>query len=178
MNDRIIARLLTRLEARGPGDGRHSQVYRIMRARHASLTAKFEAGWIGWEAVAQEMAGIGVSGKRGTAPPSADSLRRVWKRVCRDVEAEAMKLAAQPPKRLPPSRMSPDWRPTVVAPLPPPPPPIRRQLPAPLADGGSLGTGTVSPEDDGFTEEEKQRIAEGQAVIDALLDEHDKKFRF
>jgi hypothetical protein len=48
-------------------------------------------------------------------PPTANNIRMTWQRLCRDVAAEA---AAAKPKRVPPSRISPTWRPTVV---PPPP---------------------------------------------------------
>ena len=63
-------------------------------------------------------------------PPTAHNIRMTWQRVCRDLEAEA---AAKPKRRVPPSRISPDWRPTVVpqrqpAPAPPPAGPPARSL--------------------------------------------------
>jgi hypothetical protein len=44
-----------------------------------------------------------------------DRIWKSWQRVCRDIAAEA---AAAKPKRVPPSRISSDWRPTVVPPRP------------------------------------------------------------
>ena len=43
-----------------------------------------------------------------------DRIWKSWQRVCRDVAA----AAAAKPRRVPPSRISPDWRPTTVPPRP------------------------------------------------------------
>jgi hypothetical protein len=43
---------------------------------------------IGWEGIAQMMREEGVVGSRGD-PPNANSVRRVWGRVCRKIEARA-----------------------------------------------------------------------------------------
>jgi hypothetical protein len=69
------------------------------------------------------MAEDGVSGQDG-APLSVKSVSKVWQRVCRDVEAEAVvkAKAGRAVGRKMPSRISPEWRPVVV-----PPPPIRPQ---------------------------------------------------
>jgi hypothetical protein len=113
MVDRRVADLVSRLNQRGPGDGRHSEAYRLLKARYTALVTQFEKDWPGWEAVAEGLAAVGLVGKKGQRL-SADALRRIWQRVCRDVEAERAATSSRAPRRKPPSRISPDWRPQVV----------------------------------------------------------------
>jgi hypothetical protein len=116
----VIKRLLTRLEKRGPGDGRHSDAYRLLREQHAALVARFQTHWPGWDAVAVEMSEAGVATKGGRRL-SASSVRRVWKRVCADVaKAQAVEATRKPIGGKFPSRISPDWRPQEVLPHTPP----------------------------------------------------------
>jgi hypothetical protein len=49
---------------------------------------------IGWEGIAQMMRDDGVVGSRGE-PPNANSVRRVWARVCQDKEKRAAREAAE-----------------------------------------------------------------------------------
>ncbi len=49
---------------------------------------------IGWEGIAQMMREDGVVGSRGE-PPNANSVRRVWARVCQDKEERAAREAAE-----------------------------------------------------------------------------------
>ncbi len=62
----------------------HKPVYAWLLKNHAEveqLRARLDRPR--WESIAKLMAEDGVVGARG-APPNANSVRRVWKRVCRD----------------------------------------------------------------------------------------------
>jgi len=145
-----IKRLLTRLEKRGPGDGRHSDAYRLLREQHAALAARFQTIWPGWDAVAIEMAEAGVAGKGGRRL-SASSVRRVWKRVCADVaKAQAAEATRKPVGGKFPSRISPDWRPQEVLPHGPPRQGVAASrallaVSAPTPDGAMPDFPTVDP---------------------------------
>jgi hypothetical protein len=89
-----------------------------------------------WAELALDMSDDGVIDGSGDAP-TAHNIRMTWPRVCRDVAAEA---AAAKPKRVPPSRISPEWRPTVVpqkavSPIPKPVSAAPQPLAAPAAAG-------------------------------------------
>jgi hypothetical protein len=134
--DRRIESLVLRLSKRGAGDGRHSDAYRFLKARYAALIAQFEKDWPGWEAVAEEFAAVGVVGMKGQQL-TAHNLRRIWRRVCCDVEAEMAAAASLAPKRKAHSRFSPVRRPPVVErpgpvgqPVPRGPVPVGRVPPA------------------------------------------------
>jgi hypothetical protein len=115
MAEEEIGHLVRGLRQRGAGDGRYSEVYRFLRRQYEALVAQFDKSWPGWGAVAAELGAVGLLGKKGQ-PLSGDALRRIWRRVCRDVEAEKEAAAARRPKRHYPSRVSPDWRPPIVEP--------------------------------------------------------------
>jgi hypothetical protein len=67
---------------RGRGD-----VYRWLRKNHAAVMDWLEKVEPSWGVIAQRMASEGVVGKKGEAP-TRSSARKVWHRVCRDLEAE------------------------------------------------------------------------------------------
>lgn len=67
---------------RGRGD-----VYRWLRKNHAVVLDWLEKAEPSWGVIAQRMASEGVVGKKGEAP-TRSSARKVWHRVCRDLEAE------------------------------------------------------------------------------------------
>jgi hypothetical protein len=92
------------------GKGR---VYSWLRARHTDIAALIDRGELTWSALAARLATAGVLGRSG-ALPTANAMIRVFKRVCRDVVAEAEARAAAGPVRKHPSRMSPNWRPPVM----------------------------------------------------------------
>jgi hypothetical protein len=65
---------------------RHEPVYEWLLANHAEverLRTRRDRLRLQWETIALIMAEDGVIGSRG-APPNANSVRRVWKRVSRD----------------------------------------------------------------------------------------------
>jgi len=92
-----------------------------------------------------------------------DRIWKSWQRVCRDVASEA---TAAKPKRLPPSRISPDWRPTVVPPLPA----VPAQQPA-SSSGAIVPTGRTSlvdPNDSPLVQAE-------MAKLEGMFHEADKR---
>ena len=120
MSDDILSQLKARALAK-PYQ-RHSDLYRWLRSRHRRLSGIFMAHQPSWETVAEEIAAAGLLGTRGN-PPTAGSVRRVWQRVCRDIEAEAAdkkarKIGASTPA-VPPSRVPTTWRPVPIRPKAP-----------------------------------------------------------
>jgi hypothetical protein len=71
----------------------HKPVYAWLLKNHAEVE-QLRARWDRprWETIAKLMAGDGVIGARG-APPNGNSVRRVWKRVCRDKAAREVEQA-------------------------------------------------------------------------------------
>lgn len=70
---------------------------------HAELSAMLRSPRLRptWDSVARIMAADGVLGRYG-APPTGNAVRRVWDRVCREIEAERArkaKAAAKEPPR-------------------------------------------------------------------------------
>jgi hypothetical protein len=127
--------ILSRLKARALAKPyqRHSDLYRWLRSRHRLLSGIFMAHQPSWETVAEEIAAAGLLGTRGN-PPTAGSVRRVWQRVCRDIEAEAADTrsrktcASAPP--VPPSRVPAAWRPVPAVPKAPPLSPESQTVPS------------------------------------------------
>jgi hypothetical protein len=157
---------LTRRRKVRPYQGR-GPIYAWLRAHHASIEKLAPTRPCIWAELALDMIEDAVVDGTGD-PPTAHNIRMTWPRVCRDVAAEA---AAAKPKRVPPSRISPDWRPTVV-----PPPPIRA---APAAAGTTFPPPSNDPR---APSRDPDMTPEGQAVLDNiwadLLAEDRKKFGF
>ena len=77
--------------------GLHEPVYAWLMANHAEVERmrnRRDRVHMGWEAIAQIITEDGVLGSRG-APPNANAVRRVWKRVCRDKAAREARGAAK-----------------------------------------------------------------------------------
>ena len=85
-------------------------IYAWLRAHHGDVFRRRDVEQHPWPVLIREMVADGVRREDGREP-TVKNVARVWERVCRDVAAEA---AAAKPKRVPPSRITPDWRPTVV----------------------------------------------------------------
>ena len=78
--------------------GGHGDVYRWLRAHYA-----FVVNWIAkqkpsWETIAAKMAREGIIGAKGKQP-AGHSVRRVWKRVLRDVATERERELAEEVER-------------------------------------------------------------------------------
>jgi hypothetical protein len=102
---------------------RHGDIYRWLRENHDRVihdTVKLERTW---DSIAKDIASDGVKGMRGRAP-YAESVRRIWSRVRRDVaaerereEVEKVEREARAEKRRQyPSRAPKDLRPIPVLP--------------------------------------------------------------
>ena len=98
---------------RGRGD-----VYCWLRAHHSQVAVRLATQELSWSALAEALSREGLKGRNGVEL-TGRAVAQVWRRVCRDVEAEADAAAAAAPKRKYPSRVSPDWRPQVVPPSQP-----------------------------------------------------------
>jgi len=77
----------------------HKPVYAWLLTNHDEVE-RLRARWDRprWESIAQIMAADDVIGARG-APPNGNSVRRVWKRVCRDKTARDAREAAKAGER-------------------------------------------------------------------------------
>ena len=109
MTDTKRVRLVRKKKVRSFG-GR-GQIYSWLRTHHAAIEPLKAVHLNLWSALAADMVEDGVT-EAADGRGLRDRIWKSWQRVCRDVAAEA---AAAKPKRVPPSRISPDWRPTVVS---------------------------------------------------------------
>jgi hypothetical protein len=94
---------------------RRGYVYSWLRAYYSQVSAALETGEQSWPSLVEAMARDGVTGRNG-AQLTANAALKVWRRVCRDVDAAAVGRVGAAPKRKYPSRISPNWRPQVVEP--------------------------------------------------------------
>ncbi|HUZ90310.1 MAG TPA: hypothetical protein VMU78_00170 [Methylocella sp.] len=137
---------------------RRGDIYRWLRDHFQQVFHDIEELQRPWAVIAAEAAVAGVIGTRG-AKPTADSVRRVWKRVCRDVqvardrkvaeqierEAQAAALEAARRDALRTAHLREQLRPRIVG--------------APVSSGGEPGTALVPVDGQRrLTEEEEERI--------------------
>ena len=108
-------------------EGAHSDLYRWLAKHHGELTASFAEFRPAWSAVAKGIAAEGVKGADGQVA-SANSVRQMWQRLCRDIEArERERLVGAIPKKVP-THAPKGWVPPMVA-----KPTTIRTEPAPFA---------------------------------------------
>ena len=108
MDKRALKRMADRVSAMGHG-GR-SDAYRWVRANYG-LFKKMLAGKPSWRVMADEVAAIGVVGARGQRL-TADLLREMWRRVCRDIAIEeAEKRAVVVQRKKQPRDLPATWQP-------------------------------------------------------------------
>lgn len=144
-------------EYSGRGD-----IYAWLRVHHGDVVRRRDVEQHPWPVLIKEMVSDGVRREDGLEP-TVKNVSRVWERVCRDVAAEA---EAAKPKRVPPSRISPDWRPTVVpqraaAPAQQPASPSRAVVP-------SGRKSLVNPNDHPLVQAE-------MAKLESIFDEDEKR---
>lgn len=119
MADRTLERVLKAMEAE-----EHlgcSDAYRWLHKRHAKIAAARERHNPPWRSVIGEMTAAGLVGGDGK-PLTRKTISKIWRRVCRDIEAKAAAATSvpSPMNALKPTRSTapPNWRPT---PIPSPP---------------------------------------------------------
>jgi hypothetical protein len=92
---------------------RRSALYRWLRAHHESIAEILTKDEPSWLSVAERLAEAGVRNTKD-APPSADSVRRIWRAVCRDIaRAQNEHSTRNVPLRPMPSNLSTTRRPVV-----------------------------------------------------------------
>ena len=96
-------------------------IYNWLRAHHPTVAARLTRGEATWPALCAEMVRHGVAGRQGE-PPTPKAAAKVWRRVCRDLDAEPAAPRHTPdqtpsrPGVVYPSRIPADWRPQELAP--------------------------------------------------------------
>jgi hypothetical protein len=128
---------------------RNSHLYRWLRDNRRFVEDAFKATGAGWDGLLAVVLEAGVMGRYG-APPNERSVRKVWLRVCSDIEAEAASRSAakagKPAAHR--SRERRDWQPPVAAqprarietPREELPPRQSRPAPAPQSSPGDTGS--------------------------------------
>jgi hypothetical protein len=117
-------RIARRLQEKGRS--RHAGGYRWLLEHYEAMIQVMTMIGPSWNAIAEEAANAGVRGVHQQVI-TGDSLRRTWKRVCRDVQrrAAAVKVSQEQPVRPLPV----NWTPPLAD-----PPPVRSNVvPAPVA---------------------------------------------
>jgi hypothetical protein len=154
--------------------GNRSTLFCWLVNHHDDLIEQAAGKPMRWEPLCKRFAEHGLTDINGQ-PATPSTARATWFQV-RKAVAEAKKRkkasdAARRPGDVYPSRISPDWRPTVV-----PPPPIRA---APAAAGTTFPPPSNDPR---APSRDPDMTPEGQAVLDNiwadLLAEDRKKFGF
>ena len=86
-----------------------------MYENHEAVLQMLVAHTPTWAAVAEELARAGVRGGRGQVV-AANDLRKIWNRVCRDIDVAVAERRTGVPARKPqPRDMPANWRPTPLA---------------------------------------------------------------
>ena len=137
--------------------GGRGQIYSWLRTHHDAIEPLRTVHLNLWAALAADMIEDGIT-EAAEGRGLRDRIWKSWQRVCRDVAAEA---AAAKPKKVPPSRISPDWRPTVV----PPRPAVPAQQPASLS-GAVVPTGRKSLVDPNDSPQVQAEMAKLERMFD------------
>lgn len=87
MADRLLNKMVARTERRF--GKKQSDAYRWLHARHRDLAATFVKHPPIWPDLADIMAAAGILGGRGR-PLTGQAVRRIWDRVCRDMQVAAV----------------------------------------------------------------------------------------
>ncbi len=85
MEDEALAEVVSGIRKRPYGG--YTELYRWLRAHHATLAHELATHAPAWQTVAEKITSIGITGRFG-AKLSAGGVRRVWLTVCNDLEAE------------------------------------------------------------------------------------------
>lgn len=89
-------------QARSRPPAGRSSAYRTLRDRYDEISKLRQEMPPSWDAIAEELAAAGVRGSKGQVI-SGNDLRKMWQRVCRDVERAAReKLTGVPARKMQP----------------------------------------------------------------------------
>ena len=111
MQKKLSKRLRRSLEKKS--DVGKTDLYRWLKAYYADLSPLLAQCRPGWSALAEEVHLEGVRGPQGQKV-SDDAVRRVWKRLCRDIaESERARLTGTMGRRTT-TRAAPGWQPPVA----------------------------------------------------------------
>lgn len=112
-------------------DTRHTELYRWLKAHHPGLAELLTEAKPGWATLALAIDKEGVKGPQGQTI-SADAVRRIWTRLCRDLAAEERHRLAGGTTKKATTRPPKGWTPPVAA-----NPDTKRIEPAPFAPTAS-----------------------------------------
>ena len=109
-DSQIIATMRKHAEA-GYGD-----IYRWLKKNRRKVQAGFKSTGSGWDGVVALLVEAGVGGRNGQTP-NPRSVRRVWARLCADLELAATAHAAVKVKKpaVHRSQHNPNWQPPIAA---------------------------------------------------------------
>lgn len=93
----------------------YGDIYRWLKKNRRKVRAGFKSTGSGWDGVVAAIAKEGVTGRNGQAP-NRNSVRRVWTRLCSDLEAAAQARAAAKTKKPVGNRSqhNPNWQPPLT----------------------------------------------------------------
>lgn len=93
----------------------YGDIYRWLKKNRRKVRAGFKSTGSGWDGVVAAIAKEGVTGRNGQAP-NRNSVRRVWTRLCSDLEAAAQARAAAKTKKPGGYRSKPssNWQPPLT----------------------------------------------------------------
>lgn len=109
MEDEVLAKVIAAI--RKKPYLRRTELYRWLRERHATLTSELAEFQPSWRTVAEQLAAAGIKNARGGLV-SADSIRKTWACVCRDVESDLlMRRTGLGSRKVQTSHLPRSWRP-------------------------------------------------------------------
>lgn len=85
MEDKALAEVVSGIQKRSHGG--YTQLYRWLRAHHATMAHELATHAPAWRTVAEQIASIGITGRFG-GKLAAGGVRRVWLTVCKDLASE------------------------------------------------------------------------------------------
>lgn len=93
----------------------NGEIYRWLKKNRRKVRAGFKSTGSGWNGVVASITKDGVTGRNGQAPNSC-SVRRVWTRLCADLEVAAKARAAVQTKKAVShrSQQNPSWQPPIT----------------------------------------------------------------
>ncbi len=145
--------------------GGRGLIYSWLRTHHEEIEELHAVHLNLWAELALDMVEDGVT-EAAEGRGLRDRIWKSWQRVKRDVVA----AAAAKPKRVPPSRISPDWRPPIV----PPRPTLPAQQPV-ASTGAATPSGRKRDIDPNLSPHAK---AEMEKLYDIFDEMESKRLRF